>query len=371
MPIGGAEKVLLDIFNNIDYAKYNVELLLYTNSGENLKNVPSQVKILSAFQPKPRTLFQRIFNKLINVTGLISLIEKYKTRLAVGNSTYDVIISFCQGPGHKMHTFLLDKAKHHISWIHNDLSKENWGKLFFSNSIKKQEKAYHLMDEIVHVSYGVKEAFNSVFSIPSSIRQSVIYNIVDTANILKFAIHPMEIKLESEKFVFINSGRIVSQKKQIRLVEAAKILVNKGFDFEIWILGDGPLRPMLESRINELGLNKVVKLIGFVSNPYPYIRRADSFVLSSSQEGFSIVVCEALALGKPIISTKVVGPTELLGDSEYGLMVSEEVDDIANAMETFLTDENVRHKYIEAAKKRALMFNVENTMKEIYKLLEY
>ncbi len=367
MPIGGAEKVLLDILHNMDYSIYAVDLLLYTKDGENLKNIPSNVNVKWVFEPHPRTIWHRIKGKFLNTTGLIDSVERLRTRKAVGTAIYDAIISFCQGPGHKLHTFLKDKSSNHISWIHNDLSKENWGKLFFGNDMRRQEQAYGFMNTIVHVSQGVKDSFNSTFKIPEAVCQRVIFNIVNVDDIRKKSKIDLGLK-KPEEFLFINSGRLVSQKKQIRLVEAAAILKKRQKAFQIWILGEGPLRKQLEDKIKEYGLEEYVKLQGAVSNPYPYIALSDSFVLSSSQEGFSIVVCEAFTLGKPVISTKVVGPTELLDNSKYGLLVDEDITTIADAMQRMMESEILQKQYAEASFERSKIFDVKNAMNEIYSL---
>lgn len=369
MPIGGAEKVLLDILDNFDYSKYDVDVLLYEKSGENLCRIPSNVRVLWVFEPKAYNIQNRIVSKLLNVSGLINTVEKKKTHKVIGNMKYDAIVSFCQGPGHKLHTYLKSNGKKHISWIHNDLSKENWGKLFFGNDVKRQEKAYGFMDKIVHVSKGVKESFNRTFDIPSHVEQPVILNIVNANDIREKS--KMDSGIEKpEEFLFINSGRLVSQKKQSRLAEAAAILRDRSMKFKIWILGEGPLRGDIEKRIAELNLKEHVILKGAVTNPYPYIAASDCFVLTSSQEGFSIVVCEALSLGKPIISTKVVGPTELLDNNRYGILVNEDIHDIADTMQRIMSDSALRDKYSEAALKRAEMFDVTKTMAEIYSLFD-
>lgn len=370
MPIGGAEKVLIDILSHFDYGRYKVDLLLYTHAGENLSRIPENVEVISVFEPRKRTIWNRIKSKFLNTTGLIDRYEKYHTLKAIKDRHYDAVISFCQGPGHKLQMFLLDRAPRQITWVHNDLSKENWGKLFFGNDITAQEAAYNRLSEIIHVSCGVKEAFNKTFKIAPTVSQHVVYNIVDVDDINRKAMLPMETPRKTDRFVFINSGRMVSQKKQARLVEAARILDARGYDFEIWILGDGPLREDVEALVDKYNLRDKIKLFGFISNPYPYLKRADVFVLSSSQEGFPIVVCEALALGKPIVATKVVGPTELLDNSKYGILVNEDVESIAEAMESIMTSSELRERYSKAAAERSGMFDISRTMNEIYTLID-
>lgn len=371
MPIGGAEKVLLDILRNFDYSKYQVELLLYTHSGENLCNVPSQVVVKSVFQPDSPTLWNRIRSKLVRMTGLINRIEQKATLKVVGNQQYDTIISFCQGPAHKIHTFLLGKARRHLSWIHSDLSVSNWGLLFFDGDIHKQCAAYGQMDEIIFVSQGAMQAFNRVFpSLVPSVKERVIYNIVDVLDIQTRSKVGIPYVCDSNRFVFINSGRLVDAKCQSRLVDCAEILRQKGLNFEIWILGDGPLKGALKSQIETKQLTDCVKLFGAVSNPYPYIQAADCFVLTSCQEGFPIVICEALALAKPIVSTRVTGPTELLGETDAGILVDEDITQIAEAMYRVATQPVLRTEYAARALQRCDMFDVKHSMDEIYRAID-
>lgn len=369
MPIGGAEKVLVDILDNFDYLQYELHLLLYVNEGEMLSKINRNVKQMFLFRPSKRNLYTRIKSKCIQVFRLVSKRERYYTNKVV-KEKYDCIVSFCQGPAHKIHTFLLKQAPLHLSWIHSDLSKENWGKLFFDNDLKKQEAAYNLMNRLIFVSNGAKDAFNNVFKVSPSIEQEIIYNFVDISSIQS---HSLDFIVEKpqDRFLFVNSGRLVSQKKQIRLIEVADILRREDYEFEIWILGDGPLQKFLLDKINEYDIADYVKLLGSKSNPYPYVKAADAFVLSSSQEGFPIVVCEALALGKPVVATKVVGPIEMLGaNSEYGLLVDESIDSIAEGMRKFMQNANIRNYYSKRSLERSTILKKNKAMSEIYNALE-
>lgn len=90
----------------------------------------------------------------------------------------------------------------------------------------------------------------------------------------------------------------------------------------------------------------------------------------SLAEGFSLVVAEALCLGKAIVSTKTVGPVELLGsNSEYGVLADNDDESLYNAIKLFVNDYNKVFVYQDKAAKRSLMFDVEKTMNEIYSIL--
>lgn len=88
----------------------------------------------------------------------------------------------------------------------------------------------------------------------------------------------------------------------------AKRLVTEGFDFELWILGDGEQRTNLNRYIKDNRLGCYVKLWGFKSNPYKYLKVCDYFISSSRSEGFSLVIAEAMILGLPVLSTYCSGP---------------------------------------------------------------
>ena len=79
----------------------------------------------------------------------------------------------------------------------------------------------------------------------------------------------------------------------------------------IIILGEGSERESLENYIRENKLENSIKLLGFKSNPYPYIKNADAYILSSRYEGYPLVLCEALVLNKKIISTDCTGAVEV------------------------------------------------------------
>lgn len=221
MPIGGAEKVLIDILNNFDYAHYKVSLLLYHKEGDFLSRVSPNVEIIKIYGKSKRTLCSRVVNKIIEITSMRAILERFITRRVI-DKTYDCIISFCQGPAHKLHTYILDKASKNITWVHTDLSKENWGILFFDKNLKKQEAAYNLMDQIIFVSEGVKTTFNSVFDLSDKVKQTVLYNVIDVQSVIKQSEAFSVVK--PDKFIFVNSGRLVDQKKQVKLIEAARYL---------------------------------------------------------------------------------------------------------------------------------------------------
>jgi glycosyltransferase involved in cell wall biosynthesis len=117
-------------------------------------------------------------------------------------------------------------------------------------------------------------------------------------------------------------GNLHAVKNHALLIEAFAAVAIKRPGAMLLVLGEGPLRPVLEARIDELGLRGRVTLAGFQLDPWPFLSSADLFVMSSSHEASPLVLVEALHAGLRIVSTDCEsGPAELLGDGRYGRLV--------------------------------------------------
>lgn len=121
----------------------------------------------------------------------------------------------------------------------------------------------------------------------------------------------------------VSIGRLSEQKGQLLLVEAAAAVAAKGTQFELVLIGDGPMRAELESAIQRLGLNGIVRIAGWMDSDA--IRReliaSRALVMPSFAEGLPVVIMEALALGRPVLSTAIAGIPELVKDGENGWLV--------------------------------------------------
>ena len=134
---------------------------------------------------------------------------------------------------------------------------------------------------------------------------------------------------------FVTLGRLSPEKGHAKLIRAFAELVKMHPTCKLTILGDGPLRDDLEFLIEELALTSNVFLAGLRINPFPALQRSDCFVFSSDYEGQGLVVLEALILGKPVISTDVVGPRSVL-ENGHGMLVENSVQGLVDGMRDFL-----------------------------------
>jgi colanic acid/amylovoran biosynthesis glycosyltransferase len=134
-------------------------------------------------------------------------------------------------------------------------------------------------------------------------------------------------------------GRLCDAKGQILLIEAAALLADKGISFELVLAGDGPMRKEIERIVQERGLGERVRITGWISSNQvrDEILAARALVLPSFAEGLPVVIMEAMALRRPVLSTYVAGIPELVRHGQEGWLVpAGAVRELAEAMEACL-----------------------------------
>jgi colanic acid/amylovoran biosynthesis glycosyltransferase len=143
-----------------------------------------------------------------------------------------------------------------------------------------------------------------------------------------------------EKPRLVNVGRLSEQKGQLLLVQAAAQLRDHGIPFELVLVGDGPLRKEIEELIDRFDLGEHVRVTGLASNQgvRQELEAARALVLPSFAEGLPVVIMEALALGRPVISTYIAGIPELVVPGTNGWLVpAGAIEPLVEAMVEALT----------------------------------
>jgi len=168
-------------------------------------------------------------------------------------------------------------------------------------------------------------------------------------------------------------GRLSEQKGQMVLLEALGRLRHR--DFELELIGDGELRSPLERRVRELGLEDRVRFLGWASGEEVHrtLRNARGLVLPSFAEGLPVVLMEALALGRPAVTTYIAGIPELVKDEENGWLVpAGDVQAMADGIECLL-ESSPQHLTDIGGRGRAAvqqMHDVEKSANELRRLFE-
>ena len=207
-------------------------------------------------------------------------------------------------------------------------------------------------DRAVGCSDGVSRAMREHLRLDPE-RVCTLRNLVDLERISERAREPLPIPAGPEGFTVVHAGRFCEQKNQALLIQAFSRL--RGLPAQLWMLGEGPLEARLRERARALGVEGQVHWLGFQANPYPFLRAADCFALSSDHEGLPNAVIEAMACGTPVVSTRCpYGPEELIDDGISGLLTP--VGDAAalgSALEALFRDRERAGRLGRAARERA------------------
>lgn len=146
---------------------------------------------------------------------------------------------------------------------------------------------------------------------------------------------------DADMFRLVTVGRLAPAKAQIVLIEAMGELARRGKRVKLTVVGDGPDRALLDARIKESGLERIVHLVGSCNHDQVVhaLAGSDAFVLSSFAEGVPVVLMEAMAMGLPCVSTWITGIPELMVNEQQGLLVPPDSSDaIADAVCRLMTD---------------------------------
>ncbi|MGP4062877.1 glycosyltransferase family 4 protein [Halobacillus sp. H74] len=145
---------------------------------------------------------------------------------------------------------------------------------------------------------------------------TTVYNGVDLE---KF---PFTEKSQTEVFKVGILARLSPEKNHNLFLDIAASMKEE-LDIQFYIAGDGPEREVIQAKVQKLGLNKRVMLLGEVQEPYKFLQSMDALLLTSEREVFPMVILEAMATGTPVITINRGGISEAIIDGETGMLVDD------------------------------------------------
>jgi glycosyltransferase involved in cell wall biosynthesis len=201
----------------------------------------------------------------------------------------------------------------------SDLGLHPWKSWLYKNCTRASSRFY---DACIAVSKDIYEMYRE-WGIPEN-RRFYLCNAIDTEFYARQYSTSKARKLfglePTGTFLFGALGRLAPEKGFSGLIKAVSALRKTGLSIDLWIGGEGGLHQDLKDLIQDLELQRSVKILGHLDDPRLFLQCLDGFVLSSLAEGLPNVVLEALSEGVPVIATKVAGVPDVIQHRRSGYL---------------------------------------------------
>ena len=320
---------------SIDRSKNNYYIIVDTNA---IKQDLNQLKELSKYvdyiTTKGRmnlTLLQKVLfylykHKMISTKLYLKFTKEayqFEIKRIFGNVNADTVIQFT-GYGYKKIILFSELNCNKVIYVHSDMYKEATIRKNISLDVLKY--AYNKYDKLAVVTEDLIEPTKKIINMPEKFY--ITRNIIDYNRIIKLSkldvafddktvcnvdINKLNEILNSKNKKFITIGRFSKEKGHERLINSFERLWKKDNSVYLIIIGGHGVEynNILNQAENSICKNNII-IIKYVSNPYAILKKCDYFILPSFYEGFGIVIAEADILGKPVVTTNIVGPSKFM-----------------------------------------------------------
>lgn len=326
MDIGGIETSLINLFNNFDYEKYEVTLVLEKKEGLLLDKINKNVKIEEYKVCESKFLPYRKIKNYLNRKKWIKN-NKNKYDFSACYATYSLACNFMGYYGSENNCFFI-----HGDYTNIYHTKEELDDFFNRRRINDFKK-------VVFVSNESKDALIDYYS---KLKETgvVINNLINNKEILEKSNEKIDFQKDNNKPLFTFVGRFDEASKRItKMINAFD-----GLNANLVLVGDGPDK---DTYIEMSKDKENIKIVGPKKNPYPYIKQTDYLILTSDYEGFPVVYNEALVLNKKIVTTINVSDEIIKSISDYGYIISKKPSEMKEQLKNIIENDNKECKWID------------------------
>lgn len=337
---GGAEKSLIDFLYEVDFEKYQIDLLLLKKRGLFLNQLPEAVNLLETPQRISELYIDHIMlgkSGIVKIVGTFfaMLLKKgfdyqkafrwkyfYRDYIETIEKEYDIAIGWINGESSYL---VCDKvnAKKRILMVHSDYKSANFPREYDYEYFRQADYVGSISEKCVDI---LKEVFPEF-----SYKFWLLRNITSEKVVRRKGKEFYPCEYNGYELNILSIGRLSYEKGFDLAVEAAKFLLKFNVDFKWFVIGEGDERKKLHSLIQKNKLDKNFFLLGLRENPYPYIANCDVFVQPSRYEGKSVVLDEAKILYRPIIVTEYPTVHDQINENE-GIIVAMKGKSIAEGI---------------------------------------
>ena len=354
---GGAEKVLVNLVNHIDPQTFDITVMALFGGGVNEQFLKPHIRYIPCFRRMIR-----------GNSHLMKLLSPRRLHRWLVKETYDIEVSYLEGPSARIISGCPHADTKLISWIHVEQhTKAVAAKAF--RSFAESAACYRRFHQTVCVSEYVKRDFMNLY--PQVGPVNVLYNTNETDQILEKKNEDVEPGIFREGEIRLcGVGKLMPIKGFDRILRIHKRLRDEGYPVHTYLLGDGSERSVLEAYIKDNHLSDNVTMLGYQTNPYKYVSRCDLFLCASTAEGFSTAATEALIVGTPVCTVDVSGMKEMLGENnEYGMVTENHEDALYHGVQKLIASPALLKSYKEKALLRGTHFSTSQTVDAVEAML--
>ena len=304
LTMGGAERMMVNILNHFVEKQEEVHLIIFKNIGTlktelNEKIIIHDLKDVSVKKGLPKCLKE---------------IYKIKPNIVFSGIGH---VNIALAPFIPLMKRLLPKTRW-ISRETNIVSLQNQEEKYPKFFDYLYNKTYKNFDAIIAQSLDMKHDLEKNYPTTAS-KISLINNPIDITKLNSSSLEAIDFHFEEETINLISVGTLRKRKRQDLLLQAFALLPQP---YRLVIVGSGEEEKALKALSKSLSIDKRVSFEGHQSNPYPYMKNADLFILTSEHEGFPNVLLEANSLGLPVVAFACLGGiTEIIEEGINGFSV--------------------------------------------------
>ncbi len=371
--IGGIETALVNLLNRLDYGRFDVTLLLRRGifDGDLRQRLPEQCRLLVCDREDGSYPFSRLYH-LTEETQNPSRLHKCmqwavpairwvenrlyirQVRKMLRGEAFDTCVIYSDVAAETAVRAV--KADKYLMFYHHGAVRR----------VYHDEIGWRKADKIITVSERTMEPLQQAHPKYAE-KITVVHNLIDIPGVQSRA-KEFTPAFPEKAFNIVTCGRLSEAKGIDWAVEACRLLLEKGYDdLRWWIVGGGPEEGALRRQIEKNGISAHFHLLGMQNNPYPYIAAADLYVQPSRFENYSVVILEAMALGRPILATVPAGGVQIRR-GENGALCPPGPEGIAEGIAHLYQNRQELEAYAQYLRRNSLEQQNQEILEKLYHL---
>ena len=368
--IGGVERSLLSLLQQMPPEKFSVTVLTFVAGGELEALLPKEITVRHAPDARRQESCRAMLSGMLRKVGGGALFHfakrvyhkfgKLMFRRTVQAEHFDIAIAYSDGLA-TWYTSQRINADIKLAFVHTDMLSAGY-------DAAQERTVYAAYDRIFFSSQAVRNAFLKLLP-DQNHKTAILPNGIDTTEILRLS-REMNPYPKREEIRLLTVGRLSHEKGVDKIPLLLHMLLDAGEKVHWYIVGNGPELENLRRSAANLGVENALTLTGSQKNPYTYMRGCDVYVQPSNYEGYCIALAEARVLCVPIVTCSFSGASEQLTNGKNGFITGSDIDDLFPAILELVRSREKREAFSLALHKELSALQTDNTIQKWWNWLE-